>query len=114
MLFNITRINKENNIVENIEVADQEWIDSQKDNPDFYFLKYDNDETIPYRPFMGYEYNKEEGWYHYPIVPWIGDYTEETLKLFETEPELKEKLETLENGSKEFALVVREIEQKLI
>lgn len=112
-MFEIARVNKKTDIVENLEFADQDWIDGEKNNPDFYFLKYDINESIPYIPYIGYKYEKEGQWYRYPLITWIGDYTEEALKLFEKEPELKEKLETLENGSKEFALVVSEIEKKI-
>lgn len=111
-MFEIARINKIDDIVQNLEVADQEWIDSEQNNPDYYFIKYDMQETIPYVPYIDYKYEKEDQWFHYPEVPWIGKYSDELLEIFETEPELKEQLETLENGSKEFALVVREIERR--
>jgi hypothetical protein len=111
-MYNIVRINKNTDIVENLEVADQEWIDSQQDNPDYYFLKYEINETIPYRPYIEYKYEREEQWYRYPPILWIGNYSDELLEIFKTEPELQRKLETFPEGSKELALVVREIEQR--
>lgn len=112
MFYNIARINRDTEIVENLEVADQEWIDAQQNDPNYYFLKYDIDETIPYRPYIGYKYESAERWYRYPPILWIGNYSDELLAIFETEPELRERLETFEDGSKELALVVREIEQR--
>lgn len=111
-MFEIARINKSDDMVENLEFADQSWIDEHQNDDDCYFIKYDILETIPYIPFIGYKYEKDEQWFHYPPVTWVGNYSDELLEIFETEPELREQLESLEDGSKEFALVVREIEHR--
>jgi hypothetical protein len=71
-MLNVARVTRVGNVVVNVEVATQEWLDSVKDDPWFLFVTYDDhlkDNGSVGKPFIGLRYDPETKSFEQPPEP---------------------------------------------